>query len=425
MPRFLYSAFFYLILPLVLLRLLWRGWQAPAYRHRIAERFGFFQAPAQKHGLWIHAVSVGESIAAAPIIEYFLAEHPTLPVVVTTMTPTGSERVQAMFGERVFHVYAPYDLPDAVSRFLKRVQPSVAVIMETEIWPNMVCQTASKGIPVLLANGRLSERSARGYGRLAALTRAVFSQFSQVVAQSADDGARFVALGVAAENLTVSGSIKFDLAIPTLLRDQARELRAQWFGERPVWIAASTHAGEDEILLAAHKALLAKQANALLLLVPRHPERFSKVAELITADGFSLQRRSEYRQGSSAIDAQVILGDTMGELLLLLGCADIAFVGGSLIEHGGHNTLEPAAWGLPVLSGPSDFNFSEISALLQGAGGLLTIVDAEDLAETLQGLMADSQRAGQQGAAAKQVVDNNRGALQRLLMVIEQALELR
>jgi len=425
MPRFLYSAFFYVILPLVLLRLLWRGWQAPAYRHRIAERFGFFQAPAQKHGLWIHAVSVGESIAAAPIIEYFLAEHPALPVVVTTMTPTGSERVQAMFGERVFHVYAPYDLPDAVSRFLKRVQPSVAVIMETEIWPNMVCQTASKGIPVLLANGRLSERSARGYGRLAALTRAVFSQFSQVVAQSADDGARFVALGVASENLTVSGSIKFDLAIPSLLRDQARELRAQWFGTRPVWIAASTHAGEDEILLAAHKALLAKQANALLLLVPRHPERFSKVAELVTAEGFSLQRRSEYRQGSSAIDAQVILGDTMGELLLLLGCADIAFVGGSLIEHGGHNTLEPAAWGLPVLSGPSDFNFSEISALLQGAGGLLTIVDAEDLAETLQGLMTDSQRAEQQGAAAKQVVDNNRGALQRLLTVIEQALELR
>ena len=341
------------------------------------------------------------------------------------MTPTGSERVQAMFGERVFHVYAPYDLPDAVSRFLKRVQPSVAVIMETEIWPNMVCQTASKGIPVLLANGRLSERSARGYGRLAALTRAVFSQFSQVVAQTADDGARFVALGVASENLTVSGSIKFDLAIPSLLRDQARELREQWFGTRPVWIAASTHAGEDEILLAAHKALLAKQANALLLLVPRHPERFSKVAELVTAEGFSLQRRSEYRQGSSAIDAQVILGDTMGELLLLLGCADIAFVGGSLIEHGGHNTLEPAAWGLPVLSGPSDFNFSEISALLQGAGGLLTIVDAEDLAETLQGLMTDSQRAGQQGAAAKQVVDNNRGALQRLLTVIEQALELR
>ena len=425
MPRFLYSAFFYLILPLVLLRLLWRGWQAPAYRHRVAERFGFFQAPLQKHGLWIHAVSVGESIAAAPIIEHFLAEHPTLSVVVTTMTPTGSERVQAMFGERVFHVYAPYDLPDAVSRFLKRVQPSVAVIMETEIWPNMVCQTASKGIPVLLANGRLSERSARGYGRLAALTRAVFSQFSQVVAQSADDGARFVALGVASENLTVSGSIKFDLAIPSLLRDQARELRAQWFGTRPVWIAASTHAGEDEILLAAHKSLLAKQANALLLLVPRHPERFSKVAELITAEGFSLQRRSEYRQGSSAIDAQVILGDTMGELLLLLGCADIAFVGGSLIEHGGHNTLEPAAWGLPVLSGPSDFNFSEISALLQGAGGLLTIVDAEDLAETLQGLMTDSQRAEQQGAAAKQVVDNNRGALQRLLTVIEQALELR
>ena len=227
--------------------------------------------------------------------------------------------------------------------------------METEIWPNMVCQTASKGIPVLLANGRLSERSARGYGRLAALTRAVFSQFSQVVAQSADDGARFVALGVASENLTVSGSIKFDLAIPSLLRDQARELRAQWFGTRPVWIAASTHAGEDEILLAAHKALLAKQANALLLLVPRHPERFSKVAELVTAEGFSLQRRSEYRQGSSAIDAQVFWAIPWASYWLLLGCADIAFVGGSLIEHGGYNTLELCSLGIAGSEWPQRF----------------------------------------------------------------------
>ncbi|MBQ0760284.1 MAG: lipid IV(A) 3-deoxy-D-manno-octulosonic acid transferase [Gammaproteobacteria bacterium] len=425
MPRFLYSAFFYLILPLVLLRLLWRGWRAPAYNHRIAERFGFFAAPTQKNGLWVHAVSVGESIAAAPIIEHFLACHPQLPVVVTTMTPTGSERVQAMFGDRVFHVYAPYDLPDAVARFLKRVQPSVAVIMETEIWPNMVCQTAARGIPVILANARLSARSARGYGRLEQLTRSVFARFSQVVAQSADDGARFVELGVPAEKLTVSGSIKFDLAIPVSLREQASTLRAQWFGARPVWIAASTHAGEDEILLAAHRAVLQQQPNALLLLVPRHPERFAKVAELIAANGFGVQRRSDYKNEASAAATQVILGDTMGELLLLLGCADIAFVGGSLIEHGGHNTLEPAAWGLPVLSGPSDFNFAEISALLQAAGGLVKLADSGALALALQSLFADPERAQQQGAVAKQVVDSNRGALQRLLVIIEKALQER
>jgi 3-deoxy-D-manno-octulosonic-acid transferase len=422
MPRFLYSAFFYLIVPLVLLRLLWRGRLAPAYRRRIAERFGFFKAPAQKNGLWVHAVSVGESIAAAPIIEHFLVAHPNLPVVVTTMTPTGSERVRAMFGDRVFHVYAPYDLPDAVERFLKRVRPSVAVIMETEIWPNMVCQAAAKGIPVILANARLSVRSARGYSRLSALTQSVFAQFSQVVAQSADDGARFVSLGVAAENMTVSGSIKFDLAISRSLRDQASTLREQWLESRPVWIAASTHAGEDEILLAAHHSLLLQEPNAILLLVPRHPERFTKVAELIAANDFNFHRRSDYQDGVCAANTQVILGDTMGELLLLLGCADIAFVGGSLIEHGGHNTLEPAAWGLPVLSGPSDFNFAEISALLEAAGGLVKVTDRDALATTLQLLFASEDRAQQQGAAAKQVVDNNRGALQRLLAVIKQAL---
>lgn len=422
MPRFLYSAFFYLILPLVLLRLLWRGWQAPVYRSRIAERFGFFKAPAQKNGLWVHAVSVGESIAAAPVIEHFLAAHPNLPVVVTTMTPTGSERVRAMFDDRVFHVYAPYDLPDAVERFLKRVQPSVAVIMETEIWPNMVCQSAAKGIPVILANARLSARSARGYSRLSALTQSVFSQFSQVVAQSVDDGARFVSLGVPVENMTVSGSIKFDLAISLSLRERASALREQWFGARPVWIAASTHAGEDEILLAAHRSLLLQEPNALLLLVPRHPERFAKVGELIAASNFNFQRRSDYQDGICASNTQVILGDTMGELLLLLGCADIAFVGGSLIEHGGHNTLEPAAWGLPVLSGPSDFNFAEISALLEAEGGLIKVACCDALAAELQRLFAGEDCAQQQGAAAKQVVDNNRGALQRLLAVIKQAL---
>jgi len=427
MSRFLYSAFFYLILPLVLLRLLWRAWQAPAYRQRIAERFGFFKAPARTGGLWIHAVSVGESIAAAPLVRHFLEHHPDLPVVVTTMTPTGSERVQAMFGAEVFHVYAPYDLPDAIARFLNRVQPRVAVIMETEIWPNMVCQTQGRGIPVVLANARLSARSARGYGRIAGLSRAVFSRFSQVVAQGEADGARFVALGLPESQLTVSGSIKFDLTIPAALREQAEGLRGAWLGSRPVWIAASTHTGEDEVLLAAHQALLAQFPDALLILVPRHPERFPKVAELIASNNLSFERRSASLGAAGTVPVAsgtaVILGDTMGELLLLLGCADIAFVGGSLIPHGGHNSLEPAAWGLPVVTGLSDFNFTEVSALLADAGGLVQVADANALAEVLLGLVADPLRRQQQGAAAKQVVDNNRGALQRLIAVIEAQLK--
>jgi 3-deoxy-D-manno-octulosonic-acid transferase len=423
MPRFLYSVFFYLILPLVLVRLLWRASRAPAYRHRIAERFGFFKPPAHTGGLWVHAVSVGESIAAAPLINYFLAQHPHLPVVVTTMTPTGSERVQAMFGDRVFHVYAPYDLPDAIARFLNRIQPQLAVIMETEIWPNMVCQTEARGIPLVLANARLSARSARGYGRLGSLSRDVFSRFSQVVAQSAADGARFASLGVPEANLTVSGSIKFDLAIPAELYKHASELRSLWLGDRPVWIAASTHAGEDEVLLAAHRALLAQHPDAVLILVPRHPERFPKVAELIASSDLNFERRSASLANAAtapvANTTSVILGDTMGELLLLLGCADIAFVGGSLIDHGGHNTLEPAAWGLPVVTGLSDFNFAEISALLEAAGGLQKIDGDRALAEVLQTLFAAPLCRERQGAAAKAVVDNNRGALQRLLAIIE------
>lgn len=428
MARFVYSAFFYLILPLVLLRLLWRAWRAPAYRHRIAERFGFFKPPARTGGLWVHAVSVGESIAAAPLINHFLAQHPDLPVVVTTMTPTGSERVRAMFGDRVFHVYAPYDLPDAVARFLDRIQPRAAVIMETEIWPNMVCQTAARGIPLVLANARLSARSARGYGRLAGLSRAVFARFSQVVAQSVADGDRFVALGLPTSKLTVSGSIKFDLDIPPELRIQAAALRRDWLGERVVWIAASTHAGEDEILLAGHRSLLRQFPDALLILVPRHPERFAKVAELIGHSKLAFERRSDAVDGATqqsvAAGTSVVLGDTMGELLLLLGCADLAFVGGSLIAHGGHNTLEPAAWGLPVVTGESDFNFSEISALLVASGGLQKINNDAELAELLLGLFADPVRREQQGAAAKQVVDSNRGALQRLLGIIEGYLKV-
>jgi 3-deoxy-D-manno-octulosonic-acid transferase len=414
------------MLPLILLRLLWRAGQARAYRQRIAERFGFFAAPRQTGGLWIHAVSVGESIAAAPIIQHFLDNYPQLPIVVTTMTPTGSERVRSMFGERVFHVYAPYDLPDAVGRFLNKLRPAVAVIMETEVWPNMVCQAEGRGIPVILANGRMSARSARGYGRLTKLSRDVFSRFSRIAAQSEADGERFVALGLPLSKLTVSGSIKFDLQISATFLAQTQDLRRVMLGRRPVWIAASTHAGEDEMLLLAHRQLLRSAPRAVLILVPRHPERFNKVAELLAAQNFVHERRSVLRQAGAAISlaepSSVLLGDTMGELLMLLACADVAFVGGSFIDHGGHNTLEPAALGLPVLSGPSDFNFAEISTLLTASGGLLKVADADALAVALQELFADPQRRQAQGAAAKGVVDNNRGALQRLLTIIESEL---
>jgi 3-deoxy-D-manno-octulosonic-acid transferase len=413
--RWFYTLLFYLLLPAILLRLWWRGRRAPAYRRRIGERFGFFATPRLRSPIWVHAVSVGETIAAAPMIRALLAQGEQL--VVTTMTPTGSERVRALFGEQVFHVYAPYDLPDCLGRFLRRIRPRLLVIVETELWPNTVHACAARGIPALLANARLSARSARGYARVEGLTRAMLGELTRVVAQNAEDGGRFVALGLPPERLRVSGSIKFDIAIDDSLRQRAAAERAAWgAAQRLVWIAASTHEGEDEVLLQAHRQLLAVRPDALLVLVPRHPERFDGVAALVARAGLSCARRS--RGDRVTTDTAVLLGDTMGELLLLLGCADMAFVGGSLIERGGHNMLEPAAWGLAVITGDSDYNFREISAGLQQAGALVKVTDGEALGRELQALATDGELRRQRGERAAAMVAANRGALDRLLAAI-------
>lgn len=419
--RWFYTVLLYLISPLVLLRLLMRARKAPAYRQRIAERFGFFAAPAHTGSIWVHAVSVGETIAAAPMIKALLERYPDKAITVTTMTPTGSERVCALFAQeiksgRVFHVYAPYDLPDAVGRFLHRIKPSLLIVVETELWPNIIHGCAQQRIPVLLANARLSEKSARGYARLSAITKPMLSEMTRVVAQNREDGERFIALGLPRERLVVSGSVKFDLTIDEALCQRARELRTG-FGARPVWIAASTHAGEDEILLAAQRKILKSHQKALLILVPRHPERFDEVANLIRREKLKLQRRSQHEK--IAAGTQVLLGDTMGELLLLFGVADIAFVGGSLVERGGHNMLEPAAWGLPIVTGTSDFNFREISLLLQDAGALTMCSSAEQIASAIKHALHDAGWRQKRGAAAMEVVERNRGALEKLLVEID------
>lgn len=422
--RWCYSALFYFLTPLLLCRLWWRGRLAPAYRRRIGERFGYYRAALAPDGIWVHAVSVGETIAAAPMIRALRQRHPHLPITVTTMTPTGSERVRALFGNSVQHIYAPYDLPDAVARLLRRLRPRLAIIVETELWPNTIHGCAARGIPVLLANARLSERSARGYRRLSALTAPMLRELALVAAQNADDGARFTALGLPETKLVVSGSIKFDIAIDAELQARAQRSRAEWSaGGRPIWIAASTHAGEDEIVLAAHRQLRERHPQALLILVPRHPERFDAVAALIEAGGFSCARRS--RAVEPAANTAVLLGDTMGELLYLYGCADVALVGGSLIARGGHNTLEPAAWGLPIITGPSAFNFREIAALLESAQALVVVDDGAALARELSRLVDDAELRRARGAAAKRVVEENRGALEKLLAEIDRLLEAR
>jgi len=415
MNRTLYTLLFHLALPLLALRLYLRARKAPAYGRRIGERFAIKLPTMRKGGIWVHAVSVGESIAAAPMVRALLKAYPELPITLTCMTPTGSERIGALFADepRVQHCYLPYDLPWAAGRFLDHVQPRLGVIMETELWPNHIHQCARRGIPVALANARLSERSARGYGRFARLTRPMLAEMSLIAAQTEVEAQRFLALGARAACVQVTGSIKFDLKIDEQLVPRAQALRQQWAAtSRPVWIAASTHDGEDALILQAHQQLLQVHGDALLILVPRHPERFDAV-HAICSQQFATVRRST---GLPVLaQTQVLLGDTMGELLFLYALADMAFVGGSLVPTGGHNPLEPAALALPVLMGPHVFNFLEISAMLREAGALQQVDDAGGLAGAVQRLVELPQDARRMGEAGRAVMRANQGALQRLL----------
>lgn len=416
MNRTLYTLLFHICLPLVAVRLWLRARKAPAYRQRIGERFALGLPAMQPGGIWVHAVSVGESIAAAPMIRALLAAYPQLPITITCMTPTGSERIKAMFANepRIQHCYLPYDLPWAAGRFLDHVRPVLGVIMETELWPNHIHQCAKRGIPVALANARLSERSARGYARFAKLTRPMLEEMSWFAVQTETEAQRFRDLGARPECVAVTGSIKFDLTIDPQLLTQAAQLREQWQAtERPVWIAASTHAGEDEIVLAAHRQLLSSHPDALLVLVPRHPERFNSVHDLAVQQGFATVRRSSGQPVTA--QTSVLVGDTMGELLFLYALADIAFVGGSLVPNGGHNLLEPAALAKPVLSGPHLFNFLEIAAMLRNAEALIECRDAASLSAAVQQLFDQPQKARDMAQAGLAVMKANQGALQRLL----------
>ena len=416
MARRLYTLIFYLISPLIVLRLWLRARKAPAYGLRIGERFGFFNNRPTAGGIWLHSVSVGETIAAAPLVRQLQQRYPDTAITVTTMTPTGSERVKALFGDSVFHVYAPYDLPAALGRFLKKIQPAIMIIIETELWPNTIHACQQRAIPVVLANARLSAKSARGYQRFAPLTQSMLQGLSCVAAQHQQDADRFLTLGLPATQLTVTGSIKFDIRIDQPLRQQAEQLKARWSqqGRRPIIVAASTHAGEDEMLLTAFQAARQHCPELLLILVPRHPERFDTVAQL--CEGFEYKRRADGTEPDAT--TEIYLADTMGEMMLLLGCGDIAFVGGSLIDRGGHNMLEPAAWGLAIVTGHSDYNFLAISELLQQRGGLVKVAHQAALNQQLQQWLNNPQQRIATGQAALTAIEQNRGALDKLLAVI-------
>lgn len=419
--RFLYTSFFYLLIPVILLRLLWRSFAAPTYAKRWAERFGFFPALiTDKQVVWIHTVSVGEFLGALPLIRQLLARA-NVQLVITTTTPTGSERVKAVLGDSVFHVYAPYDLPGVLRRFFQRVKPSLLLVMETELWPNTLATCKRMGVPSVLINARLSEKSARGYARFGGLTRPMLQALSYAAIQGEQDAARFIQLGLPSAHATVTGNIKFDLTLSDDVRLKAEQLKSilSRQGAHPVLIAASTHQGEDEIILAAFNILRnndhATVQRTRLILVPRHPERFVRVGQLCESMGLRVAYRSH---GEVPEHVDILLGDTMGELLLMFGASDIAFVGGSLVPNGGHNFVEPAVWRLPLLSGESVFNFAEVSRLLIDAGALCLVNSAEALAGECERLLVDAELCRQRGDAAWQVANDNRGALDRTLSII-------
>jgi len=419
--RGLYTLLLALLLPALLLRLLWRSRAEPGYRQRIAERFGRCTLKVDQPCIWIHAVSFGETMAARPLVEALLERFPQGRLLITSTTATGSARVRTLFGDRVEHCYLPYDLPIFLDPFLRRARPALAIFMETELWPNLLARLQQLQVPAILANGRLSQRSAQGYARIGGVSRAMMQRMTLVAAQHRQDGERFVELGLPAERMVVTGNLKFDHAVDPRLVSEAERLRVHWsLGGRPVWVAGSTHEGEEPLLLSVHRQLLEKLPDTLLILVPRHPQRFDAVARLVDEMGFKQCRRSSGARVTAA--TQLLLGDTMGELQLWYALADLAFVGGSLVPVGGHNLLEPAALGRPVLSGPHLFNFNETRALLLQAGAARVVEDQQALLEQLLLLLADRVRRTQMGGAGCAVVEGNRGATLRLLALLEHYL---
>ncbi|HLT63647.1 MAG TPA: lipid IV(A) 3-deoxy-D-manno-octulosonic acid transferase [Pseudohongiella sp.] len=426
MNRAFYNFAFYLLLPIIVLRLLWRALflPAPAYAKRWGERLGFVshavEGRSEKRWIWVHAASVGESVAISPLVLKLRRERPEWGIVVTTMTPTGSERVEELFGKDVCHVYAPYDYAGAVKRFLAVFKPALVILVETELWPNLVHYSKRSGARVMVANARLSEKSYRGYEKFAALGKPMLQQIDCIAAQAENDAMRFRRLGVSDQVLRVTGSIKFDVEVPQSLPEQRAEMAARIEDPRPVWIAASTREAEDEKVLSALRQVQKQVPDVLLVLVPRHPERFNSAEKLCEKHQLRVVRRS----GTDTVDAltPVFLGDSMGELMTYYSLAQLAFVGGSLVNTGCHNVLEPAAMGLPVITGPSQFNFQTICEQLAEQGALLKVADEKALADAVVSLLQDSAKREQMGEAGRKAVAANKGALERIYALVEASL---
>jgi 3-deoxy-D-manno-octulosonic-acid transferase len=411
--RYIYSILFYLALPFIFLRLWLKSRKNSGYMQDWRQRLGLIKPLDAQPCIWIHAVSVGEMITAKPLLQALQQHYPNAQFVITNMTPTGLALAKQMQGNNLHHYYVPYDFPGAVTRFLNNIQPQLLIIMETELWPNLIHYTAQRKIPIVLANARLSEKSARGYQKIRSLVQDMLQAIRLILVQTQAEAERYVALGASRNNIVVTGSIKFDVPAPMDKVEEGHLLRASWGERRPTLIAASTHAGEEELVLQAFTELRKKHPEALLILVPRHQERFDMVAQLCVKQGFSVVRRTD--QQPCTVATQIFLGDTLGELFLYYAAADIAYVGGSLVPVGGHNLLEPAVIGLPIITGHYLFNFTEIFNLLNKEQAVVKVDDAAGLAQTAILLLEDEARRQRMGLAAQQVVEKNRGALKKQL----------
>jgi len=418
--RIVYDLLLLLAVPLGVLHLLARGLlREHGYRRHLPQRFGF-GARVQRPTMWVHAVSFGEMQAAAPLVRELRRRHPQYGLVVTTFTPTGRARARALFGEEADVRYVPFDLRGAVARFLDRTRPRLAVIMETELWPNLFAACGRRGIPLLLASARLSPRSMGRYRRLVPLFREALSRGIVIGAQTPGDAERFVAIGAPPGHTHVTGNVKFDFDPGADATARARRFREQYAASRPAWIAGSTREGEEVMVLDAHERLLRKVPGLLLLLAPRHAPRFDSVEDLLVRRGLRYVRRSS--GATPDADCTVLLVDTLGELTVLYGAADVAFVGGSLVPAGGHNLLEPASLGVPVVTGPHHFHAAEILRLFVDAGAVSVADDAATLAAAVEGYLGDGARRQRAGAAGRGVVEANRGAVRALLALIEPML---
>ena len=415
--RRLYTLLICLAAPIAFVILLWRGLRDRDYWQGLGERFGFGSArPGDEPSMWVHAVSLGEVTAAAPLLRELQRRHPGTPLVLTCATPTGRARGVALFEGSVEIRYLPYDLPGAMRRFLRRIRPQKLIIMETELWPNLFHECARQGVPIVVASARLSDKSVARYRRCGKLFRELFARDVVVGAQSVADAARFTAIGADPRRIQVVGNVKFDISIDAQAEIEGGSLRSRLFGSRPVWIAGSTHEGEEEQVLAANDELRRHLPDALLVLVPRHRSRFDAVAGLLIRRGDAYMRRSADCPVASG--QSVFLLDTTGELIKFYAAADVAFVGGSLVPIGGHNLLEPAALGLPVLTGPADANARQIAVLLTDQGAVHRVANAHELALGLHQLLTDPALRSRMGALGREAIAANRGSVARVLELI-------